>query len=249
MTTFCILNWKSYPASADDIRPLCGVLASWREVVSSGTIIICPPTTLIDDTQACKKEDARLASVVVGAQYLDADAKTGGLTPAMLRASGATAALIGHSDRRTQSGETNADVRAAWQQAVAHDILPIVCVGQHAPDASFAELREQVCGAFEGASATDIAQCVIAYEPVWAISTTPGARVEEPQDIVRAIQVIRETLQGAQPHAVLYGGSVTGATVGSVLGSGVVDGVLVGRASASPESLKELLDALTPFFS
>ena len=249
MNPFFILNWKSYPASQEDILPLCAALADWRARVTSGTVVMCPPATLIDDTQKCVAADERLASVLIGAQYLDADAKTGGLTPAMLRAANVSAAIIGHSDRRAQAGETNADVRSAWQQAIAHDILPIVCVGQPAPDGSFAGLREQVLGAFEGASATDVAQCVIAYEPVWAISTTPGARVEESADIVRAIQVIREELRGATPKAILYGGSVTGASVSNVLSSGAVDGVLVGRASASPDSLTELHEALTPFFS
>ncbi len=249
MNPFFILNWKSYVASTEDVQALCSALAMWREHVKGGTVIICPPATLIDDVQACVANDQRLSGVRIGAQYLDADGKTGGLSVAMLRAAGVSAAIIGHAERRAQSGETDADVRAAWQQAITHDILPIVCVGQDAPDPSYNGLRVQVGAAFGGAPATDVAQCIAVYEPVWAISSTPGSRMEQPDDITHAVEQVRIALGDTKPLAVLYGGSVTSATAASVFMSGSIDGILVGRASAFPDSLKELLEALTPFFS
>jgi triosephosphate isomerase len=230
-------NWKMNGLSVPGAR-LAGAL---REAVSAApppcNLLICPPFTLI----------GRLAHVLlgsaiaVGAQDCHARASgahTGDVSAPMLRDAGATAVILGHSERRTDHGETDGQVRAKAEAALAAGLAPIVCVGETWPERE-AGRHEAVVAAQLAASLSDgfAGTGVVAYEPVWAIGT---GRTPTEADIAAMHAMIRRELAerfGALGGRVLilYGGSVKPANAAAILALPEVGGALVGGASLVAE--------------
>jgi triosephosphate isomerase len=148
--------------------------------------------------------------------------------------------LVGHSARRLYFGETLDMVRDKVQAAVRNDIVPIICIGETRQEREAHEtkqvLHDQITTALMNVTSHDIENIVVAYEPIWAISTFDGM-IAKPSEAVEAIQFIRSQIsdlygeRAARSVRVLYGGSVDGDTVRSYLELDEVDGVLVGAAS------------------
>lgn len=148
--------------------------------------------------------------------------------------------LVGHSARRLYFGETLGTVRDKVQAAVRNDIVPIICIGETRQEREAHEakrvLYDQITTALMNVTSRDIENVVIAYEPVWAISTFDGM-VAKPSEAAQAIRFIRAQIsdlygeRAARAVRVLYGGSVDDTTVRSYLELDEVDGVLVGAAS------------------
>ena len=148
--------------------------------------------------------------------------------------------LVGHSARRLYFGETLDMVRDKVQAAVRNDIVPIICIGETKQEREAHEtkqvLHDQITTALMNVTSRDIENIVVAYEPIWAISTFDGM-IAKPSEAAEAIRFIRTQIsdlygaRAAQAVRVLYGGSVDGDTVRSYLELPEVDGVLVGAAS------------------
>ena len=159
-------------------------------------------------------------------------------------------ALIGHSERRHVFGEHDKDVRNKVQAAVRHGITPVLCVGETAHERAAKEtsgvLHDQIVGGLANLTADEVADLVIAYEPVWAIGTGDNAL---PRDVENAAHIIRrqvEHLYGRTTAAavrVLYGGSVTSHNAASYLGIPAIDGLLVGGASLKLPEFKAIVEA------
>lgn len=210
-------NWKMH-----------GTIAMLEEVdaIAAATppgvdVAICPPATLI--AQAVGR------GVAIGAQDCHAaavGAHTGCIAAAMLAEAGATLCIVGHSERRTDQGETDADVRAKADAAIAAGITAIVCVGetlaQRDSGEAVAVVERQLAGSLPGM----LDRCVVAYEPVWAIGT---GRTPSTADIAEIHAAIRAVV-GDQVR-ILYGGSVKAANAAALLHVANVDGALVGGAS------------------
>ncbi len=201
-------------------------------------LLVCPPATLI----AALAMEAEGSPVRVGAQDCHAEpsgAFTGDIAAEMLADAGATAVIVGHSERRTVHRETDADVcakaRAAWRAG----LVAIVCVGERQEERTHGATLEivgrQIDGSLpEGATADNL---VIAYEPVWAIGTglTPT-----PADVKEVHGFIRSRLEcryGVPSRAIriLYGGSVKPSNAAELMSVEDVDGALVGGASLKAE--------------
>lgn len=158
-------------------------------------------------------------------------------------------AIIGHSERRHIFGEHDKEIRAKVQAAVRHGITPILCVGEtaheHATGETAGVLHDQVVGGLANLTADEVAELVIAYEPVWAIGTGDNA---VPSDVEAAIKLIRrqvEHLYGksvASALRVLYGGSVNASNAGSYLVADGVDGLLVGGASLKADEFAQMVE-------
>jgi len=160
--------------------------------------------------------------------------------------------IVGHSSRRVYFQETLEVVRDKVQAAVRNDIVPILCVGETKHERDLGEtkqvIHDQLTTALSNLTSDDILQTVIAYEPVWAISTFEG-EVAKPDDMAKAIKYIRFQIaelygkRAAEQVRVLYGGSVNEHDAKAYLSLDGCDGVLVGAASLSAHQFAGIVDA------
>lgn len=197
-------------------------------------LMVCPPATLVAGFAAASRGSA----VSIGGQDCHAEssgAHTGDIAAEMLKDSGAVAVIVGHSERRTDHHETDAQVRAKAMAARRAGLIAIVCIGEQRVEReagqALAVLGRQLDGSLpDGGTGANL---VVAYEPVWAIGTglTPT-----PADVAEAHAFIRKKLSkryGAEGSRVriLYGGSVKPANAKELLTIAHVNGALVGGAS------------------
>ena len=196
-------------------------------------LIVCPPATLIASFAAT----SRGSGVLLGAQdchALASGAYTGDISAEMLKDAGASAVIVGHSERRRYHAETDAAVREKVLAARRAGLMAIVCVGETGAERKAGRAFEVVELQLEGSLSDDSTGFVIAYEPVWAIGTgvTPT-----PRDVAEIHRLIRERLllrygHGGEETRVLYGGSVNPANARELLAVENVGGTLVGGASS-----------------
>lgn len=211
-------------------------------------VTVIPPFTDLRSVQTLVDGDKlRLTYGAQDVSQHDSGAYTGEVSGAFLAKLGCTFAVVGHSERRTYHGETDELVAAKAAAALKHGLSPIICIGEQL------EVREagnhvefnvtSLRGSLAGLSAEQIAQSVIAYEPVWAIGTGRVASAADAQEVCRAIRQEIGALASADVAAgvrVLYGGSVNAKNVGEIVGQGDVDGALVGGASLDAEQFATL---------
>jgi triosephosphate isomerase len=236
-------NWKMNTSPAD-AGPLARSIADATNVAGV-TRIICPPYVAL----AAVKEALTGTGVEVGAQNVHAESRgayTGEISAAMLGGL-VTWSIVGHSERRRDQQETDALIGRKIVRLVEAGIRPMLCVGELLEERESGKavqtVQEQLRGALgvvlaEGHAAP--ADLVIAYEPVWAIGTgrtASGKDAAEMADAVRA--TLAELTSPAQAEAtpVLYGGSVTSASIGEFLDEAAIDGALVGGASLKVDEM------------
>ncbi len=206
-------------------------------------LLVCPPATVI------RPVGGALAGtpVAVGGQDCHAAVKgahTGDLAAAMLRDAGACWVILGHSERRTDHGETDAQVAAKVAAAVAAGLTPIVCVGETEAE-RLAGRQEAVVGTQLAGSLPGDFAGVVAYEPVWAIGTgrTPTeADVAAMHVFIRAV-LLRRLGPSGQAVRILYGGSVNPGNAVALMGLPEVGGALVGGASLVAANFLEIARA------
>lgn len=206
-------------------------------------LVLCPPFTVLQ----AMSDLLHGSPVALGAQNLhweESGAHTGEIAPGML-AELCQYVIIGHSERRAtrSSAESDEAINRKLQAALAHGLIPILCLGEDLEHNRAGQTEQfvggQVRAAFEGVSARQARGCVIAYEPIWAIGTGEAATP------VDANRVIGLTVRGALVELygegvageirVQYGGSVTAENIGEFMTMPEVDGALVGGASLKPE--------------
>ncbi len=210
-------------------------------------MLLCPPATLLAQMDWAAKGSALL----VGGQDCHPDASgahTGDISAAMLHDAGATHVIVGHSERRTDHGETDALVQAKAAAAIAAGLVAIVCIGETEADRDAGRTLEVIGGQLDGsvpASAT-AATLVLAYEPVWAIGTgrTPTlAEIAEVHAFLRARLTDRIGNEAAGVR-LLYGGSVKPSNAHEIFAVRDVDGALVGGASLKAADFGGIVAAL-----
>lgn len=154
-----------------------------------------------------------------------------------------------------RGGESDEVVNQKLKMALRDELIPIVCIGEKTRDPSTSSgqdfkdfLKEQTLKTFDGISADDLSKCIIAYEPVWAISTNPNARPDKPEDTLEAIAFIKNILNTKYGlldiPRILYGGSVASQNVGDFLKHDEISGVLVGGASVDKEEFIKILSQI-----
>jgi triosephosphate isomerase len=187
------------------------------------------------------------SNIAVGGQAMsdeDQGSYTGEISALQLQDCGATWALLGHSERRGGDGETDESVNRKVHTALRFGIHPIVCVGEseadHAKGLTHAHVVAQARAAFEDVDPRGVAQCRVAYEPIWAIGSGSSDTPESANAVLRAI---REAVPGLERAQLLYGGSVKSSNIGSFLDQPHIDGALVGSASLDPRSFAGVLNA------
>ncbi len=196
-------------------------------------VLICPPVPYIQAAAAA----ARGKNVIIGAQDCSAvaedSARTGEVSAAMLADAGARYVIVGHSERRSQHGESDGLVRRKAETAMAAGLVPIVCVGETQAERASGRAAEVISAQARDSMPGQGADFVIAYEPVWAIG---GDRTPTMDEIAEVHGVIRETLaarlsEAANGVRILYGGAVNPKNAAEIFAVEGVDGALVGRAS------------------
>jgi len=226
-------NWKmnGLAASAGEFNK---IIAGAKALAGKTDLMVCPPATLIAVFAAA----ARGSLVAVGGQDCRAEPfgpHTGDISAEMLADAGARAVIVGHSERRMDHRETDAEVRQKAQAAWRAGLAAIVCVGEQRVDREAGKTLDVVGRQLDGSlpDGSTSAYLIIAYEPVWAIGTglTPT-----PADVAEVHAFIRsrltERFSAAGPHIrILYGGSVKPANAEQLLTISDVNGALVGGAS------------------
>ena len=226
-------NWKMNGLSASLAEIEAMAKQNGQALSQKIDLLVCPPATLVAAAKATA--GARLA---IGAQDCHANAAgahTGDISAEMLADLGLTHVIVGHSERRADHGESNADVKAKAGAALKAGLIAIVCVGETQAEREAGKTLEVVGGQLHGSlpAGATAANLVIAYEPVWAIGTglTPTpADVAEVHGFIRA--ELAKALDGeAAGVRILYGGSVKPDNAAELMAVANVDGALVGGAS------------------
>lgn len=208
-------------------------------------VAVAPPFTLIHAT----RKEAEL--IGVGAQDChpaEGGAHTGDVSAPMLKDAGAGFVIVGHSERRTDHGESDADVRAKAEAALAAGLSVIVCVGETEAERDAGKAEKVVAKQLAGSLPEDedaASKVTVAYEPVWAIGT---GKVPTIEDIATMHAAIRSRLEAAYGEdgasvRILYGGSVKAENAAEILAVENVGGALVGGASLSAESFLGIIIA------
>jgi len=239
-------NWKMYKT----VREAVNYVKEFRELVKNVTnvdIALAPTFTALH----AAADAARNSNIGIAAQdvYWERDgAFTGEVSAAMLRDAGAEYVIIGHSERRTLFGETDATVNRKLAAAFAAGLTPIVCIGetldQRERNETFDVLDRQIKQGLDGVTSDQLGQLVVAYEPVWAIGTGRNATPAQAAD---AHGHIRQRLrawfgsEAAELCHVIYGGSVKPDNISELVRQPDVDGALVGGASLDPRGFADIV--------
>lgn len=200
-------------------------------------VAVCPPCISLDAVFGA----LRGSQIRLGAQNMhaaDAGAYTGEVSASMLRSVGCDYVILGHSERRQYFGETDASVNEKIKQALSHELIPILCVGEMLDERKAGRqqpiVKAQLSGALDGVTLSDPSRLVIAYEPVWAIGTGETATPEQAQDMHAFIRGwLADSYNAAFSRDVLllYGGSMKPDNAAELLAQPDVDGGLIGGAS------------------
>lgn len=219
-----------------------------REPVPAGVkMFVLPPLTALHAVLAAVPDGSPLRVGVQNAHWAPDGPVTGEVSMRQVRDAGAQIVEIGHSDRRSQFGETDQVVAAKITAALDQRLVPIVCVGEpwpvRAAGRAAEHVADQVRVALSGVSPADLPKVLVAYEPVWAIGDS--GRAAAPSHIVGVLDRIRSVVAGLIPGAglggLLYGGSVTTDNAAALLRLDDLDGLFVGRAAWTPDGFAALL--------
>lgn len=249
MKTFVVGNWKlnfTVGEASIYLHKLLKKLPNYRDVqvvVAPSTIALQPLSLQID------RHKMKLAAQ--NAFYRDYGAFTGETSFSQLRGM-VDYCIIGHSERRYIFREDDKVIQKKVAAAVRNKITPILCVGETESERAFGEtadvIRDQLVGGLSEVGDDDIDKVIIAYEPVWAISSTKAAKIASPDeiaDVVKLIECILEELYGkkaAENVPILYGGSVNSSNAGAYLTVPRVNGLLIGGASLILSEFSDIID-------
>jgi triosephosphate isomerase len=237
-------NWKMHKTVGDALRFAEDFLPRVRDA-EGVDVVLAPPFTALE-----RLGDALAGSQVgLAAQNVNPEAQgafTGEISPGMLVDVGCRYAIVGHSERRSLYGETDADVARKAAALLAHGLQPIVCVGETLGEReagrTFEVVGSQLAGSLAGLPESRADEIVIAYEPVWAIGTGRTATPETAQEVHGFIrEQLAKRFPAASSMRIQYGGSVKPDNVYSLMAQPDIDGALVGGASLDPEAFARIV--------
>lgn len=249
MKSYIVGNWKmnfSVGESSVYLHKLMQKIRQYRsvEVIVAPSLIALQPLSLQID-----RKKLRLAAQTANPH--DFGAYTGEVSFTQLRGI-VDYCIIGHSERRQLFHASDKDIRSSVAAALRNQITPILCIGETETEHTFGEthdvVRDQLLGGLSEVSAEDISKVIIAYEPIWAISTTTGAHLASPEEIAEIAGFIRRTLADtygedvAKEIPVLYGGSVNPSNAGAYLTVPGINGLLVGGASLIADQFVDIVE-------
>lgn len=233
------------PLTLKEAEKLFGAVAKNISGIKKTEIVICPPFLYLEKLKKLSKK------IILGTQdafWGDVGAFTGEVSGEMLYEIGARYAILGHSEKRAQ-GETNIDINKKIKAALSAGLHPVLCVGENIRDLEhgyFNLVKIQLEECLAGINKNSISKIIIAYEPVWAISSTKDRKDATPDNSREMVVFIRKILSdkfGAEVSSmrVIYGGSVNEKDAASFLLNGGVDGLLPGRSSLDAKKFVDIV--------
>jgi triosephosphate isomerase len=233
-------NWKMNKTVAEARALVRDIRAS--DLPRDVDIVVAPPFTALE----AAAEELAGSHVGLGAQNMNEHAEgayTGEISPVMLVDLRVRFVILGHSERRAM-GETDEAVNAKVRAALAHGLTPIVAVGEtpdeHRAHRTRERVTQQTRAAFAGVSAADVARCIVAYEPIWAIGTGLSDSPENASDVIGEI---RASVEGLANARLLYGGSMKPENAAAFMAQPQIDGGLIGGASLTARTFLAVIDA------
>jgi triosephosphate isomerase len=240
-TPLVIGNWKMH-GTQSMARELAQAVRDGLKRPRGVEVVVCPPYTALP----AAAEVLKGAAVALGAQNCHWEAQgafTGEISPAMLAELGCRWVLLGHSERRHVFRETDEEINRKMTGALRHGMAPVLCVGETEEERrqglTFTVVEGQLRAGWAGLSSEDLARCVLAYEPVWAIGTGVNATPAQAAEVHRYLRGLVSEVASkelAQSVRILYGGSVKADNAQALTQEPDIDGVLVGGASLQAQS-------------
>ncbi|HEV3031247.1 MAG TPA: triose-phosphate isomerase [Polyangia bacterium] len=238
-------NWKLNNSLAESVT-LATEVRNGVATVRGADVVVAPSFTALHAV-AKRLEDGPVGLAAQNCHWEDKGAFTGEVSPTQLADVGCKYVILGHSERRQLFGELDAAVNLKTRAALRAGLAPIICVGETLDERDAGEtlgrVQAQLDAAIADVAAADLARCLIAYEPVWAIGTgrtaTP-AQAQEVHAFIRARLAARHPELAASLH-ILYGGSMKPDNVRALMAEVDVDGGLVGGASLQAETFVRMV--------
>lgn len=240
-------NWKMNKTRKETEQLITELVPLVKD--TNNTVIICVPYTDLDVAVRLTKG----TNIHVGAEnchWKESGAFTGEVAPSMLTELGVEYVVIGHSERRTYFGETDATVLARTKAALAAGLKPIVCIGETLEERNGGNMEKvlsrQVLEGFADITADELANIIVAYEPVWAIGTGVTATSDQADEGNGFVRAAIEEVYGkdaAESVTVQYGGSMNAKNAEELLSKVNVDGGLIGGASLKAQDFSVIVAA------
>ncbi len=241
-------NWKMNTTLEEGVELANQINSLLKGKTVNCDVVVCVPFTHLTSVNAVLEPEL----VKLGAENCSEHEKgayTGEVSAAMVKSTGATHVILGHSERRQYFGENNEQLLAKTKLALANGLTPIFCVGEVLEERENGTYNDVVKGQVEALfelSAEDFGKIIIAYEPVWAIGTGKTATAEQAQDMHAHIRKVVEDKYGkqvAEDTSILYGGSCKPTNAKELFAKPDVDGGLIGGAALQAESFLGIIEA------
>ena len=249
MKTFIVGNWKlnfNVGEASVYLHKIQKKIANYRDLE-----VVVAPTALCLQPLSLQLERSKIKLAAQNAFYRDFGAFTGEISFAELKGL-VNYAIVGHSERRYIFHEDDKMIAKKVAACIRNGIRPILCIGEIESERAFGEtadvIKDQLFGGLSEVGVEDIEKVLIAYEPVWAISSTKDAKMAMPDEIHEVVELIRENLKEiygkkiSENVPVLFGGSVKPANTGAYLTVPGVNGLLVGGASLILDEFTDIIE-------
>ncbi|WP_078681122.1 triose-phosphate isomerase [Clostridium sp. USBA 49] len=239
-------NWKMHKNIEESVRFIEEIKPLVKDAKCE--VVVCPTFLALESVvKVCKG-----SNIKVGAQNVHFEEKgafTGEVAPGMLEALGVDYVIIGHSERRQYFNETDETVNKKIKAAFAHNLIPILCVGEtlEERESNITEkvIEKQITLDLEGLNSEQVEKIVIAYEPIWAIGTGKTATSDQANETIAFIRSVIANIYGrevAEKTRIQYGGSVKPSTIRDQMSKSDIDGALVGGASLVVEDFSAIVN-------
>ena len=249
MKTYIVGNWKlnfTVGEASIYLHKLQKKIPNYRDVE-----VVVAPTALCLQPLSLQLERSKIKLAAQNAFYRDFGAFTGEISFAEL-SSLVNYCIIGHSERRYIFHEDDKMIAKKVSACIRNKITPILCIGETESERAFGEtadvIRDQLLGGLSEVGDDDVSKVIVAYEPVWAISSTKDAKIATPDEIAEVVKLIRSNLKEvygakvAENVPVLFGGSVKPTNAGAYLTVPGINGLLIGGASLILDEFTDIIE-------
>jgi len=256
MKNLVVANLKMNPPTLLEAEKLFDNICKISPKIKNTDIVVCPPFIYLDAFSRKLKAKSYTLNPKLGAQDVFWENKgsyTGEVSALMLKSMGSKYVIIGHSERRRELGETDEMINRKIKTALKNNLKVIFCVGEKHRDEKGDYLKfvkRELLNGLEKVARKDFKNLIIAYEPIWAISSQKNAQADVPENLFQMGVYIRRALffkfgrKIAREIPILYGGSVNAKNARDFLEKGKVQGLLVGRVSWKVDSFTKLLESI-----